>query len=176
MHHALVVRLACFRPILFRPARAWRSVLVLMIILTAPLGDLPAYAADTAQRVRDINTTGGIPNNSSSPRSLTLSGGTVFFSADDGIGGRELWRSNGTEIGAQQVEDISPGVASSSPGELTDLNGTLFFTATTVLSGTELWRSDGSSAGTAPLQDINPVPGASSHSGRPHCVKRRALL
>src|SRR5258707_2987758 len=112
-----------------RPARygAWRSVLVLLVVLATLLGWLPARAAGPALRVADINTTGGgpfIPNNSSSPRGLTTVGSTLFFSADDGSSGRELWKSDGTDANTQRVKNINPGGASSSPGELTDLNGT----------------------------------------------------
>ena len=43
------------------------------------------------------------------PSSLTAVGGTLFFSADDGTHGRELWKSDGTEAGTVLVKDISPG-------------------------------------------------------------------
>ena len=39
-------------------------------------------------------------------------GGTLFFTADDGIHGRELWTSDGTEEGTVLVKDIDPGPAS----------------------------------------------------------------
>ena len=46
-------------------------------------------ASVTAGLVKDIN-----PDGSSGPLSLTDVGGTVFFFADDGIHGRELWRTS----------------------------------------------------------------------------------
>ena len=45
----------------------------------------------------------------SGPSSLTGVGGTLFFTADDGIHGRELWKSDGTRAGTVLVKDIHPG-------------------------------------------------------------------
>ena len=35
--------------------------------------------------------------------------GTLYFSADDGLHARELWKSDGTEEGTVMVKDIAPG-------------------------------------------------------------------
>lgn len=42
----------------------------------------------------------------STVESLTAVGGVVYFSADDGITGKELWRSDGTAEGTRRVRDI----------------------------------------------------------------------
>jgi ELWxxDGT repeat protein len=74
--------------------------------------------------------------------------GTLFFVANNGVSGFELWKSNGTAAGTVLVKDINPGSASSGARYLTNLNGTLFFTATNGVTGLELWKSNGTAAGT----------------------------
>src|SRR5262249_54907367 len=139
------------------------SRLPLAALLLAFFAVVAVQAAAPAALVKDINTTGAlIPNNSSIPQHLTVSADTLYFSADDGSSGRELWKSDGTANGTKRVKNIARGSAPPAPGELTDLKRTRSFTATTVLSGTELWRSDGSNSGTVAVADINPAPGASS--------------
>lgn len=46
----------------------------------------------------------------SSPAWLTNVSGTLYFSADDGIHGNELWKSDGTASGTILVEEIQPGI------------------------------------------------------------------
>jgi ELWxxDGT repeat protein len=55
--------------------------------------------------------------------------GTLFFAANDGTHGAELWQSNGTAAGTVMVADINPGAAGSYPFNLTNANGTLLFSA-----------------------------------------------
>jgi ELWxxDGT repeat protein len=86
--------------------------------------------------------------------------GTVFFAANDGTHGQELWETTGT--GTQLVSDINPGPGSSYPTNLTNVNGTLFFSATDGVNGAELWMSNGTAAGTTMVKDINPGSASSS--------------
>src|SRR5262249_50840794 len=103
--------------------------------------------------VKDINTGS---NTGSYPSSLTDVNGTLFFAADDGTHGRELWRSDGTAGGTGLVKDIYPTWWDSHRSNLTDVNGTLFFTADDGTHGRELWKSDGTAAGTTLVNDISP--------------------
>src|SRR5207249_2772186 len=84
--------------------------------------------------------------------------GTLFFSADDGVHGRELWRSDGSGAATLQVSDINPGAGSSFPIKLANVNGTLFFFGLDPVTGHEPWRSDGTAAGTMLIKDIFPGP------------------
>jgi ELWxxDGT repeat protein len=89
-------------------------------------------------------------------------GHTLFFSANDGVHGNELWRSDGTRAGTVMVKDIRPGSRGSSPGAVLDVKGTLFFGADDGTHGFELWRSDGTEVGTVMVKDIWPGSGTSS--------------
>lgn len=93
----------------------------------------------------------------SSPQLLLTIGNTTYFSADDGVHGNELWKTDGTVTGTSLVKDINPGPADSFPFNLTNVNGTLFFTADDGTHGTELWKSDGTTAGTVMVKDIATV-------------------
>jgi ELWxxDGT repeat protein len=90
---------------------------------------------------------------------LTAVGGTVFFVADDGAHGLELWQTDGTAGGTTLVRDLNPGPGGSDPGGLTAVGSTLFFTAS---DGTHsgLWQTDGSTttfvqAGASNLVNVN---------------------
>ena len=93
---------------------------------------------------------------SGSPQYLTEVGSTLFFVADDGVNGSELWKSDGTTAGTVLVKDIEPGSFGASPTSLTAVGNTLYFRAYTATNGSELWKSDGTTAGTVLVKDIRP--------------------
>ncbi len=66
----------------------------------------------------------------------------------------ELWQSDGTAGGTQQVTDINPGNRSSYPSDLIVYNNQLYFFASR-FRDRELWRSDGTAAGTVLAADVN---------------------
>ncbi|BBO34408.1 ELWxxDGT repeat protein [Lacipirellula parvula] len=119
--------------------------------------------------VRNIFADSGATPSSANPLQLTNYNGELYFTADDGVHGRELWKSNGTEVGTVMVKDIRTGTyeytpsgggaaqtrpAPSNPGLLRVMNGTLYFVANDGTHGAELWKTDGSEAGTSLVKDI----------------------
>src|SRR5205085_4663061 len=112
-------------------------MLVVAVLIALAVGR-SAYAANPAAQVKDINTGASAPIGST-PSHLVAVGSTLFFIADDGVSGPELWKSDGTSGGTVLVKDIRPGAAGASLDNLTDVNGTLFFSADDGTSGPELW-------------------------------------
>ena len=94
---------------------------------------------------------------SSSPRNLANVGGVLYFVANDGTHGFELWKSDGTADGTVLVTDLWPGPNDSNPTSLLDVDGALYFVANDGETGTELRKTDGTAAGTVLVKDINPA-------------------
>src|SRR5262249_40413945 len=108
-------------------------------------------------RVADIRS--GL--NSSSPKNLVNVNSTLYFTANNGSSGEELWKSNGTAATTGIVKAIAPGSLSavsspSRPPYFANLNGTLYFAANDGTNGIDLWKSDGTDAGTVRLFDVSP--------------------
>ncbi len=98
---------------------------------------------------------GGFPLDYLAPTpELVALGRLVLFPANDGHGGTELWRSDGTTTGTFMVKDIYPGPDGSIPIDLTQTGGTLYFTALDgPLALRQLWQSDGTPEGTIKVTD-----------------------
>lgn len=93
----------------------------------------------------------------SSPEYLIENKGMLYFAATSYYGGgRELWKSNGTEDDTVMVKDINPS-GDSNPMYLASSNGHVFFNADDGTHGQELWVSDGTEAGTTMVRDIHPT-------------------
>ncbi len=108
-------------------------------------------------QVKDINPSTATSSSAPGVTSLKVFNNAIFFVADDGSAGAEVWRSDGTNAGTQILKDIAPGVGSSSPARLTVSGSNLFFAATDQTAfGNELWKSDGTTTGTVMVKDINP--------------------
>ncbi|MGD1930871.1 MAG: DUF4347 domain-containing protein [Leptolyngbyaceae cyanobacterium] len=105
----------------------------------------------TANLVADINPGG---SGLTLPGDFIVFNGQLYFRANDGSSGFELWRYDGTNP-PTLAADIQPGSRGSSPDDFTIFNGQLYFRADDGTgSGKELWRYDGTNA-PQQVADIN---------------------
>jgi ELWxxDGT repeat protein len=118
--------------------------------------DGTAAGTTMVANIRTIGVDGQPADFGSDPSRLTNVAGMLFFTADDGIHGRELWRSDGTGTGTILLGDIFSGRSSANPKQMTTVGNLLFFNAGDGSRGTELWKSDGTVAGTTLVKDIYP--------------------
>jgi ELWxxDGT repeat protein len=93
-----------------------------------------------------------------------VAAGKLFFAANDGVHGFELWISDGTASGTRMVRDINPGGDHAFPGSkdatwfsqtLTAVGDLVFFVANDGVHDYQLWRSDGTEAGTAMVVQLD---------------------
>lgn len=135
-------------------------------IISLALLALPALTAygQEAYLVKDINSSKSESFFSSAPANFTRFGAKVYFGATS-LGGQQLFATDGTAAGVQQISSINSALGSAAPSRLTVLNGNLLFNATDKAHGEELWITDGTTGGTRLLADINSNPGAPSTPG-----------
>ncbi len=92
------------------------------------------------------------------PAGFTKMGQKVFFTANDGLKGMELWVTDGTSSGTVMLKDIAPGLRSSHPMDLKVSGDKLYFTANNLDFGRELWVTDGTTTGTHLVADLSSGP------------------
>ncbi|WP_426752073.1 ELWxxDGT repeat protein [Myxococcus sp. Y35] len=163
--------------------KPWRSFPMLLSLLAAceplPVDDTPLYfgegparpSADhrpwepcglSARGLLDIH-----PGPEGALIEETVHGdGALFFTADDGRHGTELWTSSGTQgEGTRLLKDIARGPEGSDPTDLTRIGDRLYFIADDGVNGRALWTSDGTTEGTRLLKRVLPV-GAGQGEGQ----------
>lgn len=132
-----------------------RNFILTAYVMLLVIGSVDAQSRIT--QVKDINTTG--PNGSSEPFWICAGDSVVFFAANDGLSGAELWRSDGTAAGTRLVKDIVPGAHSSAPYKITAAGPDIFFVVGTDFENPVLWRSNGTADGTKPLHAFRSIQG-----------------
>src|SRR4029079_11163508 len=97
---------------------------------------------------------------------LTAVNGTLYFFANDGTHGYELWKSDGSAAGTVLAKDINTSGSSLDVSfsfeYVVAVGNTLYFRADDGTNGMEPWKSDGTAAGTTMVADIVPGSGASN--------------
>ena len=120
---------------------------------------------------RDFNDSGG-SDGAANPNlaNLTAAGAMLFFTANDGTDGDQLWASNGTSLGTVIVSDINPGESGGDPSDLTPVGSSVYFVAYDAADNVGLWVSNGTAAGTTAVEDNFPTetfPVADPYPGEP---------
>lgn len=111
---------------------------------------LAAFAQSTVELVTDVNPGTG----SSYASNFTELNGMLYFAADNGTLGNELFKTDGTL--SSLVKDILAGSSSSNPNNFFAADSILFFSASDPATGNELYKTNGTSNGTILLKNINP--------------------
>jgi ELWxxDGT repeat protein len=91
---------------------------------------------------------------------LTRLGKRLYFSADDGVSGLELWTTKGTGKSTRRLKDLQPGPGGAFPSGFARLAKRLYFAADDGSRGRELWVTNGKRKGTRLVKDINPAGGS----------------
>lgn len=134
-----------------RPRRPLSAVIALVVAVPVlAVSAAPAAMAEDVSLVSDIRP----GSQGSTPGTKLAVGQHLYFAADDGIVGDELWRTDGTRLGTELVKDLRPGNLGSGISSLTEFAGLVYFVAGDGVSGRELWMSDGTEAGTVQVADL----------------------
>ncbi len=80
--------------------------------------------------VKDINPGIGDGIDLTNGFSYVYTTNELFFAANNGVLGNELWKSNGTLAGTSLVKDINPNTGNSNPELILVSNGKIIFSAT----------------------------------------------
>lgn len=123
------------------------------------LGDpIQFYKSDgTAEGTRVISDMDGFPLVHESRSRVAELGGYLYFTGHLASSGSELWRTDLTAGGTQQVRDVRPGQLSAYPDAFSATSSRVFFFADPPNNGRELYSSDGTADGTGMVKDINHV-------------------
>ena len=140
------------------------------VVFAGQVGSRAVFAAqlDAFALGRELSITDGTRGNSSLIRNINIGGNAdpgnflklgdqILFSAHDWDHGRQLWRTDGTESGTFQLQDIvrsgsDANVLLGSPDTI--INGVAYFTAGEYGMYPDLWRTDGTVAGTYEIPGI----------------------
>jgi len=117
----------------------------LLVLLAMPAAALEPYL------VKDVEP---VPwPASSAPSFPSAFGNAVLFFAEDGLSGRQLWRSDGTAAGTWRLSDASPGeLPTPWPFRVTE-RLYFFLSGDPIGTHASLWVSDGTPAGTFRLTE-----------------------
>jgi ELWxxDGT repeat protein len=100
-----------------------------------------------AALLKDLTT----QEHGSLPSGFAELGNEVVFSTSSNLGGKELWKTDGTAGGTTLIKSGFISIEL-----LTSSNGLVYFVTSTTETGKELWRTDGTPSGTVMVKDLFP--------------------
>jgi LPXTG-motif cell wall-anchored protein len=104
------------------------------------------------------------PTGASNPSEFTVIGNTLYFSATDGVSGREPWAITGA--GAPTlVADIEGGAGDSNPNEFTLFDGDIYFQAYSSVTGQSLYVLSGGTVSHYPMGTLQVPSGFTVFNG-----------
>ncbi|WP_300686126.1 T9SS type A sorting domain-containing protein [Chryseobacterium sp.] len=104
--------------------------------------------ADSLQLLKTFQYSGNVKMHSMN--------GIMYIAANDGVHGKEIWKSDGTLTGTTLLKDIVPNANGSIDGDFAALifKNKLYFIANLGTAGYELYSTDGTEAGTVSVKPI----------------------
>ncbi|AXE18397.1 hypothetical protein DR864_11875 [Runella rosea] len=111
--------------------------------------------------IKDINpttTTGDVTFPTEAAKRIFIGTPTrLYFFANNGTTGFELWSSDGTSSGTNLVKDFITGTGTANYSYLQAFESELFFIANETSLGYKAWKTNGTLAGTQTVESITPA-------------------
>jgi len=105
------------------------------LILNRPAGRVQCWRSDGTEAGTHLLDTDDL----SMVSSVVSGGNALYFCANDGIHGEELWQSDGTNENTRMIADLTGDSGGSWPHDLTMAGSKLYFTAATETHGRQLY-------------------------------------
>jgi ELWxxDGT repeat protein len=105
--------------------------------------------------VKDIYPGVGVGLNENFGSDYAILNGVVYFTANNGTNGYELWRSDGTSLGTYMLKDLTTGSSGSNINSFCVFNNRVFF----VYNSNQIWSTNGTESDTVLFYSSNIIKG-----------------
>ncbi|MEE9407585.1 MAG: ELWxxDGT repeat protein [Polaribacter sp.] len=122
-----------------------------LLLLFLTITSLNSFSQATL--LADINQ----GNGSSNPSNKVTYNGFVYFVANDGLNGSELWRTNGTEAGTEIFKEFITGLESGMIGVTPMVSNSLLYFFAIDNGSNFLWKTDGTEVGTEKVKELSSI-------------------
>jgi len=107
----------------------------------------------TVSLFKDFNSGAGDGFDLGQIQSYYINNNLLYFMANDGAHGDELWVTNGTAV--TMLGDITPGATSTNITAFSHIGSETFFSVATATFSLDIWKTDGTAAGTVVVKSFN---------------------